>query len=216
MKQRIIAIGDYWSQTCLRPWHQYLFRVLKKIPQDCTFDQSSFKKKVKFDRISYSVDLSSATDRFPVELTVILLKGLLPASKVDLWKKILCDYPFSWEPLGGPSQSLHYTVGTPMGCYGSWASFAVTHHYVMFYLCKKLGINWKEAHYALLGDDIVISDARLGEAYLGFLKEIGVEYSAPKTFISRSVIEFAKRILFNGYEISPFPVGSLLTALKGR
>jgi len=62
-----------------------------------------------------------------------------------------------------------------MGLYGSWASFAVTHHYIMYYLCQKLNINWKEAHYALLGDDIVISDERLGEAYLGFLKEIDVE-----------------------------------------
>lgn len=84
LKQRVVALGDYWSQTVLRPWHSYLFRVLKKIPQDCTFDQVSFRKKVDFSKKIYSVDLSSATDRFPVELTTILLKGLLPSSKVDL------------------------------------------------------------------------------------------------------------------------------------
>jgi len=46
-KTRTIAILDYWSQTVLRNLHLYLFRVLKKIPQDCTFDQGSFKTKIK-------------------------------------------------------------------------------------------------------------------------------------------------------------------------
>lgn len=84
LKQRIVAIGDYWSQTVLRPWHQYLFRVLKKIPQDCTFDQASFLKTIDFSGKVYSVDLSSATDRFPVEISRLLLEGLLPSSKVNL------------------------------------------------------------------------------------------------------------------------------------
>lgn len=42
-KTRVIAIGDYFSQTVLRRFHLYLFRVLKKIPQDVTFDQGRFK-----------------------------------------------------------------------------------------------------------------------------------------------------------------------------
>jgi len=31
-KMRVIAVGDYYSQTALRPLHSYLFRALKKIP----------------------------------------------------------------------------------------------------------------------------------------------------------------------------------------
>lgn len=46
LKTRVIAIGDYWSQTALRPLHEYLFRVLKKIPQDCTFDQGGGVKRL--------------------------------------------------------------------------------------------------------------------------------------------------------------------------
>jgi hypothetical protein len=46
-KTRVIAILDYFSQSVLKPLHLYLFNFLKKIDQDCTFDQNSFKDKIK-------------------------------------------------------------------------------------------------------------------------------------------------------------------------
>jgi hypothetical protein len=46
-KTRVIAILDYFSQSVLKPLHLYLFNFLKKIDQDCTFDQNSFKDKTK-------------------------------------------------------------------------------------------------------------------------------------------------------------------------
>lgn len=78
MKVRVIAVGDYWSQAALKPLHHYLFRLLSKIPQDCTFDQGSFKDKVKDWKVFYSVDLSNATDRFPIQIIYDVLKGHIP------------------------------------------------------------------------------------------------------------------------------------------
>jgi hypothetical protein len=46
-KTRVIAILDFFSQSVLKPLHLYLFNFLKKIDQDCTFDQNSFKEKSK-------------------------------------------------------------------------------------------------------------------------------------------------------------------------
>lgn len=46
-KTRVIAILDYWSQTALYPLHQWIFGILRKIPQDLTFCQGSFTEKVK-------------------------------------------------------------------------------------------------------------------------------------------------------------------------
>jgi len=77
-KVRIIAIGDYFSQTVLRPLHLYLFRVLKKIPQDCTFDQGAFQEKLKGCEIYYSIDLTAATDRFPIQVISQVLRAHLP------------------------------------------------------------------------------------------------------------------------------------------
>lgn len=45
-KSRVIAILDYWSQTALRPLHKFLFGILRRIPQDCTFNQGAFKDSV--------------------------------------------------------------------------------------------------------------------------------------------------------------------------
>lgn len=46
-KPRTVAILDYWSQTVLLPVHLFLFSVLRRIPQDVTFDQGSFLDKVR-------------------------------------------------------------------------------------------------------------------------------------------------------------------------
>lgn len=45
-KVRPIALGDYWSQSVLRPLHLWTFSVLKTIPQDVTFHQDAFVEKV--------------------------------------------------------------------------------------------------------------------------------------------------------------------------
>jgi len=82
-KVRVIGILDWYSQLALKPLHRYLANTLKKIRQDCTFDQSNYQKSLKGSKIYYSVDLSSATDRFPISLIELLLKAQLPASYVD-------------------------------------------------------------------------------------------------------------------------------------
>jgi len=83
-KVRVVAIGDYFSQSVLRPLHSYLFKVLKKIPQDKTFFQGGFRDRLTFDgRIHHSIDLTSATDRVPIKLISSVLKGLLPHNYVD-------------------------------------------------------------------------------------------------------------------------------------
>lgn len=75
-KTRVIAILDYFSQTALKPVHMFLFQVLKRIPQDVTFDQASYQKIVaswgQCDEY-HSIDLSAATDRFPIRLIGDLL-----------------------------------------------------------------------------------------------------------------------------------------------
>ena len=96
-KVRVIGIGDYFSQTVLRPLHLYLFDFLKRIPQDCTFDQGAFANKLELHSkgdIFISADLSAATDRFPIEVIALVLKGRLPEWYVNAWKTIMISEPF--------------------------------------------------------------------------------------------------------------------------
>lgn len=90
-KQRVIAIMDYFSQTVLKPLHETLFSFLKvmKDNNDFTFDQTSFRKLIFSDSYKndphkyHSIDLSSATDRFPIKLIKFFLSGVFPATYVS-------------------------------------------------------------------------------------------------------------------------------------
>lgn len=97
-----------------------------------------------------------------------------------------------------------------MGAYSSWASFALAHHYVMFYCCKSLSLEWSSAKYVILGDDILIGDSRLGAKYREIMEELGVDIAPDKTLVSSEILEFAKRYIYRGIEISPFPISAVI------
>jgi len=213
-KTREVAIMDYWSQTALRGFHQYLFKALKKIPQDCTFHQGGFTDKLNLCKDSnkfYSVDLSTATDRFPIELIKKVIEFPVGKDFANSWQNLMVGYPFYYPET---NEFIHYSTGNPMGAYSSWNSFAISHHYVLFYCCKELGINWKEAPYILLGDDIVIKNDILAQKYMEVISELGLEFSLTKSHISYHCFEFAKRFFYNGQEITPFPIDALLSTRK--
>jgi len=206
-KVRVVAIGDYWTQTVLKPLHEYLFKVLRKIPQDCTFNQGQGIEKIASTGEYYhSIDLTAATDRFPIKVISQLLAARFPKSYVDSWEHVMVGYPFWVRSL---QKWVSYAVGNPMGFYSSWSSFALTHHYLLFYCCKILGKDWKSSKYVLLGDDIVIADKELASAYKEVITSLGVEFSTLKTYESKHFFEFAKRLWFKGAEISPFPMSAL-------
>jgi len=84
-KVRVFAIGDVFSQTCLRPIHDHIFSILEKIPQDGTFNQgrpleylvdSLNKRDTDESRTVYSYDLSAATDRVPIAFQVQMMSLL--------------------------------------------------------------------------------------------------------------------------------------------
>lgn len=85
-KVRVIAIGDYWTQTCLKPLHDYLYKFLKMIPQDRTYNQGSLAQLHRTDGIEdyfSSADLTAATDRFPIHLIAKVLEGRFPKYYVN-------------------------------------------------------------------------------------------------------------------------------------
>jgi hypothetical protein len=94
-KVRVFAMVDWWTQVALRPLHQWIFSVLRLIPQDATFDQlgavQSFASSLKQAGKTkvYSLDLSSATDRLPLMIQVWLLTPLLGERVASLWALML-------------------------------------------------------------------------------------------------------------------------------
>jgi hypothetical protein len=78
-KVRVFAIVDGWTQSLLRPLHNFLFEILKNIEQDGTFDQRRPLDLLIQRNLPFlgSYDLSAATDRLPVKLQAQILSAMI-------------------------------------------------------------------------------------------------------------------------------------------
>lgn len=116
--------------------------------------------------VSYhSVDMTSATDRFPIDFIGQLLQSALSTDYVTDWKRVLTELPFFLKEGGRVlPEAYHFKCGTPLGFYGSWGPFALAHHFVMFLCGEEVGCK-TPLKYVILGDDILIGDPDLAQAY---------------------------------------------------
>lgn len=79
-KLRVFAMVDIITQSLLKPLHDNLFEMFRKIPNDSTHDQDSAfelaqRLSVKYGK-SFGFDLSSATDRLPRSSQISILNNL--------------------------------------------------------------------------------------------------------------------------------------------
>jgi len=90
--------------------------------------------------------------------------------------------------------ALKYAVGQPMGALSSWAMLAIVHHAIVSWAAYRVRIR-DFLDYAILGDDVVISNSLVARSYLQVLQLIGVSVGLAKSIISRRrfVAEFAKK-----------------------
>jgi len=210
-KVRVFAMVDWWTQMLLRPVHKALFKILKGIRQDATFDQERGVKwgmriigKTAF---AASYDLSAATDRLPVLLQSFLINHLWPGCG-QLWAELLVgrSYAVPRKARGWGMkipEHVTYAVGQPMGALSSWAMLALTHHFIVQYAAFLSG--WKRWFplYLVLGDDIVIFDRNVAAKYLEIMKDLGVGINLVKSVVSKDSFEFAKRFIHRGENLSP-------------
>jgi hypothetical protein len=186
-KSRVIAIINYWIQISLKPLHDSILKLLAEIPTDGTYDQLKpvfdLPKGIKYS----SFDLSSATDRLPIDVQCQVLSHLIGKDKSDLWREIISI------PLQTHSDYDHitrYSVGQPMGAYSSWAMLALTHHVLIGSLYKEN----EEPLYAVLGDDMCTTPDK-GSGYCSLMSFLGVSISLEKSLIDSYFIEFAKKLI---------------------
>lgn len=230
-KVRTIAIVDYWTNFVLKPLHDWMFDVLKALPQDATFDQEG--KVREFGLRGYteiwSLDLKSATDTIPLALYRVLFSYVLPQHIVDLWLDLLVrrafkvpttmakDYP------DGPTH-VSYNTGQPMGALTSWASMALIHHAVVLYAATRVGANPSTSilsfiDYLVLGDDIVIANPKVAEEYMRLCKSFGIQVGLAKSYISENgMFNFANQTWVKANNWSPISMKeeAQITSLPAR
>jgi len=210
-KTRVIALLDYWSQTCLRPLHDSLNRCLRRISTDCTFNQNRFLDVLPYTGPYHSLDLTAATDRMPIALQQRVIARVIGQDRAEAWARILTSYEFT---ISKSSQTVKYGAGQPMGAYSSWPAMALTHHVIVRVAALRAGLSPDFSLYALLGDDIVIADNRVAENYRLLCVELDMPLSEQKTHVSYDTYEFAKRWIHKGEEVTGFAVGALLSVWR--
>lgn len=217
-KRRIFAMGNYLCQRLLKPFHEWLMKLLSTLPMDGTFDQPAPLKRLVGERHIHSFDLSAATDRFPLRVIFHVIEGMLgsvTASAVvnATLASHVFDVPFV-KSKKGPPRTVSFIVGQALGFHGSWPSFALAHHLIVWCAAERVYPNKVFTRYAVLGDDVIIADDCVATEYSTIMASMGVEISAVKSLISCSGAgEFAKRFMVNdmSVDVSPLSVKVVLS-----
>jgi len=225
-KVRVFAMVDPITQWVLKPLHDRIFEILRLIPQDGTFDQTRPLERLVSLQVKgrvglWSFDLTAATDRIPIVFQAAILSLLLGAHMANLWMVLLVGRAYRLPDKAATQLGVgrvHYSVGQPMGALTSWAMLALTHHALVQWAAHRAGVikigEWFE-DYAILGDDLVIANQRVASVYLDVMRQLGVGVGLHKSLISATgtALEFAKRFIVLGANLSPISLRELVAAI---
>jgi hypothetical protein len=190
-KLRSIASPYRLFQVASEPLKNSLKACIQDLPWDCTHEQSRafpvIQEALSNGKLVYSVDLSNATDYFPLELQEIVLQTIFgkECPYVSLFREISrC----SWHSDIGV---IKWNKGQPLGFNPSFFLFTLTHGLLLRAL---LGREWNNEFF-VVGDDVVIVDHMLYDRYISTLKLLGCPYSPEKTLVSSKLSEFAGKVI---------------------
>jgi hypothetical protein len=192
-KIRWIASPFRLHQHVLEPMSRRLYSLLEQIPWDYTHAQEKAKpllqKLLAEGKTLHSVDLSSATDQFPLSWQLKVLEQLCPGDRgwnlmISLFETLSRS---SWSYDGNEYQ---WQKGQPMGLRPSFPAFGLSHGVLIHQLS-----GGKDC-FAVLGDDVVIWDDEVHLAYRNLMDRWSVPISESKTISSDKVCEFAGTAIY--------------------
>lgn len=194
-KARVVAVPNVWIQMLLKPLEDYLDKIVRITRASCSHDQNRgayfLQKSLHAGKTVFCYDLSSATDRFPAKIQYDVLESFGLHDFVEAIKQVSAGPWRAKYTLNGVTHDevWTYTVGQPMGMYSSFKLFHLTHIFLIKYMCFKY--NRDPNCFAVLGDDVIITDPKIARCYQQFMEGVGVDISDTKSVISDSLGEFA-------------------------
>jgi len=188
-KLRAIASPYRIHQLALKPLGDAIYSIVKSLEWDCTFDQSKAFPRIQSALRSgvkvHSIDLSGATDYFPLEIITTALRRIFGDVKdISLFEDVS---RMRWKSQLGDIQ---WERGQPLGLYPSFGAFTLTHGLLLYYLNGNSGDK-----FFVLGDDVLIMDDQLYERYIKLLDMMSCPWSLDKSLSSSSLCEFAGKII---------------------
>lgn len=196
MKCRFFASPNQVLQASLEPLKLHLLYLLKLCHWDNTHDQEKGVKVVQQwlseGKTCHSIDLSDATNNFPLALQMDVLQLLgIPLDMRRLFRAVATSpYSTSWEK----DKEVKWTVGQPLGSGPSFPLFALTHGLLCAAICDAEGL--PSDCFQILGDDFITCNDVLAEKYRLMLQAIHCPVSESKCITSPVCGEFAGKLIF--------------------
>lgn len=196
-KARFVAVPDAWVQWLMEPVHVSVDQLVQTLPESTVHDQNNgayfMQEHLSQGHQLWCFDLSSATDRFPLKLQLAALEGLGLGDYAQALEEISkAKWEFKTEYT---DELVSYKVGQPMGVYGSFPIFHLTHLLLLRSIVEMVPRNRsrcvEKTCFRVQGDDIIIADKEVAGRYQTIMQQLGVELSPVKTITSDRVGEFA-------------------------
>lgn len=207
-KLRMYASPYTVVQCLLYPIHYWVDRYRRLLPTDCTYNQLSGAEWAQSQLLNgvtvYSVDLSTATCRFPLKVQLDLLESLGLAESFREAIKWACtgDWIVGSELLPAFPTSLRWSVGQPLGIAPSMSMFSLAHNLLITGMCVSIGLD-PGTSFRVLGDDVVMVDERLYNLYTLMMETAGVPISWSKCHQSEKIAEFAGATITRDFVLRP-------------
>lgn len=207
-KLRAVANPSRIVQAMLEPLKDLVMSHLKLLPTDHTHDQEAAIPKIqemlKSGETVHSVDLSDATNLFPLPLQVDLLYKMCPPRYHEFIQIFDEVAKGNWmTKLRGKPELVSFSRGQPLGLGPSFGVFALAHNTLLEGLCIKLSLK-PEDHFVVLGDDVVIRGDKLNRLYRESLNNLGCKVSQSKTISSTQLAEFAGWVVLRDMKAKGF------------
>jgi hypothetical protein len=188
-KLRAVANPSRIYQCALQPLGDFLYSILRNLPWDCTFDQlrptEAIKQRLSLNAKVHSVDLTGATDYFPLDFQLKILDRLVVNREFVSLFKDLSRGQWNYR-----NSTIRWNKGQPLGLYPSFGSFALAHGLLLFILNDYR----HENAFFVLGDDVVILDDHLHSRYRRCLEDFGCPISDSKSVSSNILAEFGGKL----------------------
>ena len=214
-KRRLFIIGNFVKQRIYRPIHDWSMDILRSLPCDGTFNQSKPIERLVRNKPkeAYSFDLSNATDRYPMRALFYLIWSIFGAFPAATIVRFLAGGPFLIKPpYSWHKKYIVFRTGQPLGYYGSWSLFSLSHHCMVWMAAVNVNDQYRYkpfTDYALLGDDIVITNPLVAVEYKRIMQNLGVSISEGKSLSSKDgSFEFAKLFWVKRGQINLSPVSA--------
>nr|WAK72393.1 MAG: RNA-dependent RNA polymerase [Mitoviridae sp.] len=226
-KARVVAMPSAHLQLAFMPLHNRLADIARHAfpTQSVVTDQQKgvygVLRHLSEGNEVHSVDLSSATDRFPRDYSIQLLKELGMRNYAEALEDVCSK---TWD---SPWGEVTYGAGQPMGLYGSFPLFHLS-NLMVCQACEdrasqladlageELSRFQNGSTFYVLGDDVVFSDHRVMRNYKRIMKDLDAPISEHKSFSGR-LTEFAGFVVtesregFVAFRPYKIPTGEVVT-----